>query len=124
MFIPNRSDAILILNLPPMPLANLIFPPGTGGGCVTTGPFANLQVPFGEVSGNLDGSLLNNPKNLDFKPHCLRRDLNPKIAASSLTSANVETLLQSPNVTEFNRVIDYGTNPAIFTLHGGGHLGE
>ena len=122
--IPGRPNIIATLSLPPTPLLSLTLPPGTGGGCVTTGPFANLQVPFGEIGLKLDGSLLNNPKNLDYKPHCLRRDLNPKIVAPSLTKENVDILLRSPNITIFNQILNQGTDPKVQNLHGGGHFGE
>ncbi|MCJ1423561.1 hypothetical protein MMC29_001445 [Sticta canariensis] len=120
-FIPNRSDFISQLNLPPVPVINFALSIGTGGGCVTTGPFANITVPFGPVNYSLFPSLLNNPENLAYKPHCLRRDLNPKLTGLWLTSASVESLLKSPNITVFNRVILQGSGPGGLGVHGAGH---
>ena len=123
-FIPDRSAVVTNINLPPMRFINITIPPGTGGGCVTTGPFANITVPFGQILAPLNSSLLNNPQNLAYKPHCLRRDLNPKVAGPSLTSGNVEILLNSPNITVFNQVIENGNGNGALSLHGGGHIGE
>ncbi|MCJ1425329.1 hypothetical protein MMC29_003217 [Sticta canariensis] len=122
-FIPNRSPIVTNINLPPVPFINITIPPGTGGGCVTTGPFANITVPFGQILAPLNSSLLNNPQNLAYTPHCLRRDLNLKVAGPSLTSANVEILLDSPNITVFNQVIENGNGNGDLSLHGGGHIG-
>lgn len=122
-FISNRSYSIIAFNLPTREI-NVQVPPGTGGGCVTTGPFANATVPFGPIEGTITTSSLNNPENLAYKPHCLRRDLNPNTASSSLTSANVGILLQSPNITVFNKVMVEGSGSSGLPVHGGGHIGE
>lgn len=124
LYIPGRPNITVTINLPPNIIPQSILPPGTGGGCVTTGPFANIQVPFGELGLSINGSFVNNPKNLDYTPHCLRRDLNSKLIAPSLTRENVDILLGSPNITAFNAVLNQGTAPNVLSLHGGGHLGE
>lgn len=47
--IPGRADISNSVKLPPVNI-EFYFPVGTGGGCVTTGPFANAEVPFGPVT--------------------------------------------------------------------------
>lgn len=74
--IAGRAAVFVSINLPPV-IAKTTIPVGTGGGCVITGPFANLEIPFGIVTNSLNASYIDNPKNLEYKPHCLRRDLNP-----------------------------------------------
>lgn len=123
-YVANRSALITELTLPSIGSVIISIPPGTGGGCVTTGPFANITVPFGEVSTNTTTSSRNNPQNLAHTPHCLRRDLNPAIVNVSLTAAQVETQLESVNITVFTQNIEVGANPAIQNLHAGGHFGE
>lgn len=123
-FIANRSDDITIIDLPEPGYVRIPTPPGTGGGCVTTGPFANITVPFGEIGGNINASLLNNPKNLAYKPHCLRRDLNPTVVVPAWTTAVVEDLLQSPNISIFTHVIELGDQVNVTNVHGAGHFGE
>ena len=122
--IPNRPDVKATLKLPGTPLLKLDLPSGTGGGCVTSGPFANFEVPFGQVSPSIDASQLNNPKNLAYKPHCLRRDLNPEIAAPALTHEKVFTLLKSSNISTFNNILNFGSDPKVQNLHGAGHFGS
>lgn len=123
-FIPNRTTFYDTISLPSIGSVKIPNTPGNGGGCVTTGPFANFTVQFGEVGGSINTSSLDNPKNLAHTPHCLRRDLNPGVVNVSLTAANVETLLESPNITVFNNVLELGTDPMVQSLHAGGHFGE
>lgn len=123
--IPGRPNPIeLIINLPSLPLFRVTLPIGTGGGCVTTGPFANITVPFGPVAKNntIEASLLGNPKNLEYRPHCLRRDLNPKTASTALSQQSVDKLLQSPNITAFIKILDQGPDPFTLDVHAGGHF--
>lgn len=123
-YIANRSDDVTIIDLPEPGYVRVPVPPGTGGGCVTTGPFANITVAFGELGGYINASSLNNPQNLAYKPHCLRRDLNPNLIAPALTAARVEDLLQRPNISDFTHTIELGDNPNITNVHGAGHLGK
>lgn len=57
---------------------NVTFPRGSGGGCVRTGPFANLTLPFRNFAQDavfrFNGTLPND--SLDYAPHCFRRDLS------------------------------------------------
>lgn len=122
-FIPNRTVIYNVVDLPTLHV-NVSRPAGTGGGCVTTGPFANMQVPFGPFGEILNTSLVNNPANLDYRPHCLRRDLDTKITSKSFTTANVEHLLASPNISTFNNVFELGDNTSYQNLHAAGHFGE
>lgn len=120
--IAGRADLSIIIDLP-LVKAETTIPVGTGGGCVTTGPFANLEVPFGTVTNSLDTSYVDNPKNLEYKPHCLRRDLNPGIASTALKASSVNTLLQTPNITSFINILDRGPDPTTLNVHAGGHFG-
>ena len=120
--IPNRTTIYNIIDLPTLHV-NASRPAGTGGGCVTTGPFANMQVPFGPFGEVLNTSMVNNPANLDYRPHCLRRDLDTKITSKSFTTAHVEHLLASPNISTFNNVLELGDDTSYSNLHAAGHFG-
>ena len=130
VFIPPPPTRFSLVNLPPVfnnVTFNLTTLEGTGGGCVTTGPFANWTIPFGPLGPNQTEAIRDNLINLiKYNPHCLNRSFKPKTAAFSFTQAALDTLLQSPNFTEFNNKIAFITNPAIPTilnLHGRGHQG-
>ncbi|MCJ1267082.1 hypothetical protein MMC22_006967 [Lobaria immixta] len=117
-----HGDGHLGISLPGTPSSVLIVPAGTGGGCVTTGPFANTTVAFGQVGSDLTADLLNNPHNLDYKPHCLRRDLTPRLAEPALNPDKVRAILNSPNITVFQKLLNAGDTPGIPGLHRSGHL--
>ncbi|KAH0209235.1 Di-copper centre-containing protein, partial [Aureobasidium melanogenum] len=63
-YIPNRSDTYLYTQ-------GVNMPPGTGGGCIESGPFSNITINLGPLD-------LPNTKNVDsdyeYNPRCLDRD--------------------------------------------------
>lgn len=76
-FIPNREEIVLGGNgLPDLPL-----PAGTGGGCVTSGPFKDLKINLGPVALDVPGGPQEtNPAGpLEFDPRCLKRDLTDEV---------------------------------------------
>ncbi|KAI0474091.1 hypothetical protein GGR56DRAFT_564410 [Xylariaceae sp. FL0804] len=96
------------------------LPHGSGGGCVTTGPFANRTVSFQPLDFSVVFSGL--PANWSAaSPHCMTRDLNDAGIAGFNNASAVAFLLAQPTVGEFaDKVNGYGDSPG---LHGGGHLG-
>jgi tyrosinase len=92
--------------------------PGTGGGCVTKGPFANYTV-------NLGPSSLSDP--LNYNPRCLKRDLNTAVCAQWASLRNTtDTILNSPDIEIFQAILQGdGRYPESLDLgmavHGGGH---
>lgn len=110
------------INLPPAPEVNTYIPPGSGGGCVTTGPFANLIINFGPIKVGANYTLYNNPQNLAHTPHCLNRDFNQAVASPSINQGAVDILLRQPDIASFLNVINFGTVPGVQGLHGGGHI--
>lgn len=119
--IPNPVDIDITFSIPGRPVITINIPAGSGGGCVTKGPFADFVLPFGEVNTSIDATLLDNPKNLAPKPHCLRRDLTSRIA-SSLTQEAVDTVLQTSDIASFQTVLGQGTVPGVLGVHGAGHF--
>lgn len=131
VFIPPPPTRFALVDLAPAFSNiswNLTTLEGTGGGCVTTGPFANWTVPFGPIGPNVTDSMRDNIiKLIKFKPHCLSRSFRPKTAAFSFTQVSLDAILQSPNITEFNQRLTFIINPTVPTLlnlHGKGHQGE
>ncbi|PPJ50635.1 hypothetical protein CBER1_05750 [Cercospora berteroae] len=77
--------------IPNAALPQIQLPGGEGGGCVTSGPFANLTVNLGSLAPALSYIPVNPlPNGLGYNPRCLRRDLGAYAA---------ETWLRDPNTT-------------------------
>lgn len=129
MYIPPPANRFAVIDLAPVinTTWNLTTLEGTGGGCVTTGPFAGWTVPFGPVGPNITDSMRDNLINLiKYRPHCLSRSFRPKTAAYSFNQVSLDAILQSPNITEFNQRLTFIINPTVPTilnLHGKGHQG-
>ncbi|KAH8655320.1 hypothetical protein BX600DRAFT_515151 [Xylariales sp. PMI_506] len=95
-----------------------VLPHGSGGGCVTTGPFANRTVNFQPL--DFDTVFTGLPANwTEPDPHCLTRDLNDYGVTNFNNVSDVEYMLAKTTVGDFNEDINgYGDSPG---LHGGGH---
>lgn len=119
-FIPNQGNVILGGNgLPEIPI-----PAGSGGGCVTSGPFKNMKVNLGPVAlGLTNGSTVSNGNGLSYNPRCLKRDLtnysNQKFAnAPALASL----ILQSKDIETFQMTMQGVPGSGNIGVHGGGEL--
>ncbi|EJD48472.1 tyrosinase central domain protein [Auricularia subglabra TFB-10046 SS5] len=94
--------------IPSCNAGSLVCPPGTGGGCVTDGPFKNY------VWGYLPAS--QNPTNTPepglpadifaYEPRCFTRDLNQYIADHYQTAAQMRSLLAKKTIAEFQDALD------------------
>ncbi|CAG8948873.1 hypothetical protein HYFRA_00001996 [Hymenoscyphus fraxineus] len=101
-------------NVSSIPVSNpaVILADRTGGGCLDNGPFANLTVTMG--IGN----------NLDYNPHCLRRDFCPELIASALSDERLAAVRNAPTFNDFNIAIQ-GKSLAVpdAAIHLGLHIG-
>ncbi|KAL2115299.1 hypothetical protein VTJ04DRAFT_9554 [Mycothermus thermophilus] len=93
--------------------------PGTGGGCLLSGPFSNFTV-------NLGPNTARDP--LKYNPRCIKRDLNTNICSrySSLRNTT-DVILNSPNLEIFQAIVQGDTRWPEGTrvgmaVHGGGHF--
>jgi tyrosinase len=112
-FVSGRSDTWLGQQ-------DITYPPGTGGGCVETGPFSNYTVNLGPLS--LPNT--NNVKSqFDHNPRCLERDINPWFSQRYSTYTNLTTLiLENIYLEDFQDIAQgYGDANNKFGIHGGGH---
>ncbi|KAI5274317.1 Di-copper centre-containing protein [Aureobasidium subglaciale] len=113
-YIPNRSDTYLYTQ-------GVNMPPGTGGGCIESGPFSNIKIHLGPLD-------LPNAKNVDsdyeYNPRCLERDFNSFFTSQYNTYSNItELVLESIYLEDFqDRMQGYATGDP-FGVHGGGHWG-
>jgi tyrosinase len=76
------------------------LPHGTGGGCVTGGPFVNQTTNLGPFAFDLVFSGL--PSNWTaYNPHCLSRDLNNYIATRYGNQTAIDVLMNTTNIENF-----------------------
>ncbi|CAG8953371.1 hypothetical protein HYFRA_00010116 [Hymenoscyphus fraxineus] len=107
--IVHNDTKFLIPTVPPAPV---VIPAGTGGGCITTGPFVNYTVNLGPGPA---------PGGLEYNPRCLVRDFRPWMTNVSNTYSNVTETISLPNVTVFQETMEF--TGVTVGIHPGGHGG-
>lgn len=113
-----------VINIPSDEQPGVQIPPGSGGGCVQTGPFKNMSVNLGPVSPVLKNITANPRKDgLGYNPRCLRRDISQYAAQNWAQDQNITDLIvQSPNISAFQTTLQ-GNFPAGFLgVHTAGHF--
>ncbi|KAL2193816.1 tyrosinase-like protein [Corynascus similis CBS 632.67] len=94
----------------------VVLAKGTGGGCVTTGPFANMTVRLGPIT---------QPDPTADNPRCLKRDLNADAGKRFSSFRNTTDLIvNSPTIEYFRTTMeaDPAYVPNSLGVHGGGHF--
>ncbi|KAJ5899314.1 hypothetical protein N7495_004058 [Penicillium taxi] len=118
-YVANRSDVILSLGAN----APIYLPPGSGGGCVTSGPFKDYKVNLGPEALALPGNLTATSVNpFDYNPRCLKRDLTTKILQKwgNYTSI-VDLILANNDIWDFEMVMQGVPGSGSIGVHGAGH---
>lgn len=101
---------------------NLTLPKGTGGGCVTTGPFANLSVPMKFIPA---ARLLNGTLPADafaYNPNCLSRDLNAAVATQYTNPSLVQAASHAGSAASFELLLNGVISGASLGIHSGAHF--
>ncbi|KAF2026205.1 Di-copper centre-containing protein [Setomelanomma holmii] len=99
--------------------------PGSGGGCVTSGPFKDWQVNMGPLQSMLKipGGLPPNPQTdgLGYNPRCLRRDISLQ-SSNETRDEMVSALIKNyPEIARFQRVYQGEFTDGKMGVHTGGH---
>lgn len=113
-YIPGRSDTYLGLQ-------NINFPPGTGGGCVYSGPFSNTTYTtnLGPIDSPYDDNVAGQ---YDYNPRCLVRDLNSYFSSRYNTYTNVADLVIGEDTVQYFQALMQGyLGDNNLGVHGGGH---
>lgn len=83
---------------------------GTGGGCITNGPFANLTLHMGPG------------KRVERNDHCITRDFHPYVQ-DWFSEQEVNSTLSEKSFESLWRRIEGMFEVRQLGLHGAGHLG-
>lgn len=103
----------------------VVYPSGTGGGCVFEGPFTNWTAPFRSfdydlITDNVNGSLPAN--SFDRNTSCFSRNLNDYSLRVNNNYSCIETLLSQPTIGDFQNTLSTPEGSIAYGAHGGGHV--
>ena len=116
-----------MLLLPPGPSNSLVtIPPGAGGGCVHSGPFANMTVHLGPQQLPVLGStnITGQADPFADNPRCLRRDLSAYSATRWASFRNTTRVVLDHDTIELFQAYLGGDPRYVLQelgVHGGGH---
>lgn len=101
---------------------SLTIPHGTGGGCVTTGPFANMVAPLKYIDPTqLTAGVLPNDA-FSYNEICLQRDLNAYVSQTWTNTTQLAAAAHAANATEFELVLNSILGTASLGIHSGAHF--
>ncbi|PGH14616.1 hypothetical protein AJ79_02951 [Helicocarpus griseus UAMH5409] len=99
----------------------LVVPSGTGGGCVTSGPFVNMSVNLGPMAPIMP-NIQPNGDGLSHNPRCLSRDISAVVSQSlTKTSDIVELITTKEDILSFQNYMQGDIASGFLGVHGGGH---
>ncbi|THX42284.1 Di-copper centre-containing protein [Aureobasidium pullulans] len=100
------------------------LPAGSGGGCVTSGPFKNMTVNLGPLAPVFDDITPNpRPDGLGYNPRCLRRDIGVYAASIASTDANSTDLIRENNyIGDFQTTMQGDFPAGLLGVHTAGHF--
>lgn len=100
------------------------FGAGTGGGCVTTGPFKNMTISLGPMSAVVRPAPARNPQANGYgkNPRCLRRDMTDRLGKNfGKTTDIVNSITNYNTIVAFQNFMQSGRgvhNVGHFTVSG------
>jgi tyrosinase len=119
----SMSGDGLYSNTGPIQLgASLSIPHGSGGGCVTTGPFANMIAPikFIDPTALQTGTLP--PDAFTYNPICLQRDLNAYVSQTYTNQGQLAAAAHADNASHFEYLLNGVIGSSSLGIHSGAHF--
>ncbi|KAF2021979.1 Di-copper centre-containing protein [Aaosphaeria arxii CBS 175.79] len=118
-FVPGQGT--VIFGGPGLP--EILLPSGTGGGCVTSGPFKDMTVNLGPLAlGLANGSTIGLGDGLGYNPRCLKRDLTTWINRNFANASSVARVIIKPkDIYDFQMTMQGYPGSGDLGIHGGGH---
>lgn len=116
------GDGYWNASMPPIRNGNYTFPRAHGGGCIASGPFANITTGFRMFKNEeiLTGTLPSDA--LNYAPHCVTRDLNSNLTRSNHQQDVVDSMLNATSIRAFQSVLDGNKrNTSFLSPHSAGH---
>ncbi|KAG9230699.1 putative tyrosinase [Amylocarpus encephaloides] len=106
---------------------NCVPDDGTGGGCVTTGPFKDMTVNLGPVSPTLSLTTANSTVTANdgtvYNPRCLRRAVSSWVSTRYTSDKNVTDLITDKNnIADFQTTMQGNFATGEYGVHTGGHF--
>ncbi|OLN89340.1 Grixazone synthase 3 [Colletotrichum chlorophyti] len=118
------SDGIFVPHNGSTGSAGLHIPSGLGGGCIASGPFANLSANLGPVQPQQDGLVgVGADEKLRYNPHCVTRDLSSWLASRIYTKEaflNITVGETARDIASFQTEFD-SQSAGLPGVHAGGH---
>jgi len=120
----SMSGDGLYTNSSPVVLSpSFSIPHGSGGGCVTDGPFANMSVPMANIpSSVIVQGLPLPPTAFNLRPNCLTRDLNTYAAQTWCNYDALYSALDAPTIANFSTQVNGVPGGGSLGLHSGAHF--
>ncbi|KDN66925.1 hypothetical protein CSUB01_10449 [Colletotrichum sublineola] len=120
--VTNRSDYVVLTDS--NGVDKIFVPAGTGGGCVTSGPFKDMVVNLGPVDLVVTGNNTHeaNGNGLNYNPRCMKRDLSTAINKRFANATTVVDTLIQPNIADFQEILQGKPGSGELGAHGGGHF--
>ena len=117
------GDGLYTNNDPVVLAPQFQLPHGSGGGCVTTGPFANMQITMQPISiDNLIQGLPLPANAFALNQSCLTRDLNTYAAQRYCNTSALYEALDTTDIAVFTEQINGVIGSQELGLHSGAHF--